>query len=281
MENKLIVVVGATGKQGQSVIDALMNNGYRIRALVRNPEKVASLFPPGIEIFKGDLSDKTSLRLLLDDAYGLFFVLPYSKESMMYGKVLLELAKESNLEHIVYSSVGGAERYTKVDHYNYKTRVEKFLKSLDIPYTILRPVGYMETFASAKMTKVMTGLLSLYLDANKTFQLISLQDIGRFVEIAFSNPDKYQGTELEIAGDELSLVELIEKINQLNHVQLSPMKFPRFTKYLLPKIMKQMFTFYADDGWKADIGGLKTANAKLLSFDDWLSTIDVDTFNKR
>lgn len=278
MENKLIVVVGATGQQGLSVISTIEKQGYRVRALVRNPENVKSTFGQSVEIFKGDLSDKASLKLLLDNAHGLFFALPISKDSIDYAKVLLDLAKKSNVQHIVYSSVGGAERYTQVDHYNDKKEIENHLRNINIPYTILRPVGYMETFSSPTPTKIITGLLGLYLAGNKRFQLISVQDIGKFVEISFSNPAKYLEKEIEIAGDDLSLNEMFDKINKINNTNHSPMWFPKWTKYILPRVMKQMFVFYADDGWCADLPSLRAVHPELLSFDDWLtktSTNDV------
>ncbi|TDR74788.1 NmrA/HSCARG family protein [Photobacterium lutimaris] len=272
MENKLIVVVGATGKQGQSVIGKLLKQGYSVRALVRNPEKSTIPFDQKVDIFKGDLSNKSSLKSLLNDAYGLFFVLPYTKESVEYGKAILDLAKNSNVQHIVYSSVGGSDRYKKVDHYNDKREIEDYLRGINKPYTILRPVGYMETFSNPQSIKLMTGMLRLYLDDKSRFQLISVQDIGKFVELSFTNPDKYLGEEVEIAGDELSLNDIIEKINKIKGVKLSPMRFPALVKYILPKIMKQMFVFYAEDGWCADIDSLRKANPELLSFDDWLET---------
>lgn len=44
MENKLlVVVVGSTGRQGQSVVKSLLEKGYDVRALVRNPSNVNSL----------------------------------------------------------------------------------------------------------------------------------------------------------------------------------------------------------------------------------------------
>jgi uncharacterized protein YbjT (DUF2867 family) len=38
-EERLIVVAGATGKQGGAVARSLLDRGFRIRALTRNPQK--------------------------------------------------------------------------------------------------------------------------------------------------------------------------------------------------------------------------------------------------
>lgn len=276
MKNKLIVVIGSTGKQGQSVTRALLNKGYRIRAFVRNPKKMNLLLQESnVEIYQGDLRNSDSLKSLFNNAYGLFFALPFSKDSINYGKRLLDVAKESNLEHIIYSSVGGADRYSKVDHFCYKKEIESYLRKLDKPYTILRPTGYMDEFAHPKYIKAITGLLRLYLPKSKKFQLVSIQDIGKFAEIAFSNPAKYIGKEIEIAGDELTLNEVFEKIEKVKNIKIAPMRIPRFITFILPKIMKQMFTFYAKDGWRADLKSLREENPELLSFEDWLKKTDI------
>ncbi|KAI9933570.1 hypothetical protein AWENTII_002367 [Aspergillus wentii] len=50
--SKLLAVVGATGTQGHSVIDAALKDGkYRIRSITRNPssEKATALSALGVE----------------------------------------------------------------------------------------------------------------------------------------------------------------------------------------------------------------------------------------
>ncbi len=275
MENRLVVVVGSTGRQGQSAIKNLLKKGYNVRALVRNPKKVNALLKrDDVEIYKGDLKSEESLNGLFSNAYGLFFVLPFTKNSIGYGKTLLDVAKESKLEHIIYSSVGGADRYSKVDHFRYKKEIEEYLRKLGKPYSIIRPAGFMDEFANPKSIRFITGLLKLYLPKNKIFQLISIQDIGKFVAIAFDNPNRYIGKEFEIAGDELTLDSIFEKIEKVKNIKMSPMRIPKFIIYMTPKIMKQMFTFYAEDGWHADLKLLREENPELLSFEDWLKTTD-------
>ena len=279
MKNKLVVVAGATGRQGQSAVKSLLKKGYNVRALVRNPNKANNLLKgDNVEIFKGDLRNKNSLNGLCDTAYGLFFALPFTKDSIALGKTLLDVAKESNLEHVIYSSVGGADRYSKVDHYCYKKEIEEYLRKTGKPYSIIRPAGFMDEFANPKSIKIITGLLSLYLQNNTRFQLISIQDIGKFAAIAIDNPSKYIGKELEIAGDDLTLDKIFEKIEKVKNIKITPMRMPKLVKLILPKMMKQMFTFYAEDGWHADLKLLREENPELLSFEGWLKT--TDTYEK-
>ena len=243
---------------------------------MHNPKKINTLLSrSNVEIFKGDLKNRDSLNNIFNNTYVLFFALPLSKDSIGYGKTLLHVAKESNLEHIIYSSVDGLYGYLKVDHFRYKKEIEDYLQNLDKPYTIIHPAGYMDEFAHPKSIKFITGLLKLCLPESKTFQLIALKDIGAFTKLVFDNPSKYRFTEFEIAGDELSLNELFEKIEKIKNIKMTPMKIPGFVKFILPKIMKQMLEFYAGDGWNAHLKLLRKENPELLSFEDWLRATDI------
>jgi putative NADH-flavin reductase len=60
----LLTVIGATGTQGASVIDAALKAGtYKIRAITRNPSstKAQSLAAQGVEVVAGDLNNEESL----------------------------------------------------------------------------------------------------------------------------------------------------------------------------------------------------------------------------
>lgn len=276
MNEKTIVVIGANGRQGLAAIKQLLAAGFNIRALLRKAANASSLLKDErVEIVEGDLSRPESLVHLLDNAYGLFIVLPYTHQAIEYGNTLLELASQSQLEHIVYSSVGGADRYDKVDHFRDKKAIEDQLKTIGIAYTILRPAGYMDEFAHPKSIKFIVGLMRLYLSKQSRFQLIAVQDIGRFVAIAFNDPDQFKSRELEIAGDELTLDLMLEKIYMVNNIKIKPFKLPGFIKWFLPGVVTQMCEFYVADGWQADLLALRELNPDLLVFEDWLKSTDV------
>ena len=62
-KSKLVLVTGATGKQGGAVVEALLTRGHQGRALTRNPASPAAnrLREHGVEIAVGDFSDQDSL----------------------------------------------------------------------------------------------------------------------------------------------------------------------------------------------------------------------------
>ena len=60
---KLVLVTGATGKQGGAVVEALLIRGHQVRALTRNSASSAAtrLREQGVEIAVGDFTDHDSL----------------------------------------------------------------------------------------------------------------------------------------------------------------------------------------------------------------------------
>ncbi|MEQ8424399.1 MAG: NmrA family NAD(P)-binding protein, partial [Cyclobacteriaceae bacterium] len=70
MERKIIAVIGATGSQGNGVVNALVKNGtFNVRAITRNPDKYQGRAD---EVVKGDLTDLESLTHAFEDAHGVF-----------------------------------------------------------------------------------------------------------------------------------------------------------------------------------------------------------------
>src|SRR5215467_15506056 len=114
--DKTILVAGATGRQGGAAIRHLLPNGWKLRALTRNPNGYAArqLSGQGVEIVQGDLEDPVSLERAARGVYGIFSVQDYwvtgFRREVQQGKNLADIAKKTGVAHFVYSSVGGAER---------------------------------------------------------------------------------------------------------------------------------------------------------------------------
>ncbi|KAE8147582.1 hypothetical protein BDV25DRAFT_168978 [Aspergillus avenaceus] len=114
---KTLVVFGATGIQGGSVVKAILSDHiasdqFSIRAITRDPSKpaAAALAEQGVEAIKADAEDKDSLRLAFKDAYGVFAVTNFwesldASAETRQGKNIVDIAKETNIKHLVWSSL--------------------------------------------------------------------------------------------------------------------------------------------------------------------------------
>ena len=72
----MVLVTGATGRQGGSVVRHMLKQGWKLRALVRNPEAKAAkmLAEQGVEVVRGDLEDPTSLTNAVRGVMGVYSV---------------------------------------------------------------------------------------------------------------------------------------------------------------------------------------------------------------
>lgn len=275
-KNKTVLVTGATGRTGGATARHLLADGWRVRALTRDANKPAAqaLEAAGAEVVQGDFSDEIVLEKAISGVYGVFSVqLPSDLElEIQHGKRIADLSKQAGVQHLVYSSVGGAERETGIPHFESKRRIEEHIDTLEIPYTILRPAFFMENFCWRVNDLLEGKFKSLGLDADKRLQMIAADDIGAFAKIAFENPEKNLGQAIEIAGDELTETEMAGRIGRSigRSIEVVPDDGPP----LYPDIAV-MNAWFNTHGFEADINTLREIYPELTNLEAWLSRNDL------
>jgi NmrA-like family len=100
------------------------------------------------------------------------------------GKNLAEAARKVRVDHFVYNSGGGAERGSGIDHWESKWVVEQHIRKLGLPATILRPTAFMENYYIEQVEiGILKGTLRDPIRADKPYQTIATEDIGRFAAL--------------------------------------------------------------------------------------------------
>ena len=208
MNDKLLLITGATGNQGGASARALLKQGgWKLRALVRDPtsDRAKALAAQGVELAKGDLDNEASVMAALQGVYGVHSVQTPVKAGVeseeRQGKLLASAAAKAGVKHFIYSSAGGAERNSGVPHFESKWRVEQHIQALGLPATILRPVAFMDNFGTFAFRSTMMSMWKTYLRDSQTMQLVAVSDIGWFVARAFAEPNRYIGQAIELGGD--------------------------------------------------------------------------------
>jgi uncharacterized protein YbjT (DUF2867 family) len=276
----VVLVSGATGRQGGSVVRHMLPQGWKLRALVRDPATGAAraLAEQGIEVVRGDLEDPASLERAVRGAYGVYSVQDFwtvgARREVQQGKNLADAARKAGVEHFVYSSVGGAERNSRIDHWDSKWEVEQHIRKLGLPATMLRPAAFMENYYVEQVELgILKGKLLDPIRAEKPYQTIASDNIGAFVALAFSRPKDFIGLELEIAGSELTNPQAAEVFTR---VLGKPVKFRKLpmpvVKLVMGKEFYQMFRWFNAEGFKADIPELQRRypEVHLHSLEEWL-----------
>ncbi len=277
---KLVLITGATGRQGGAVIDQMLLRGWRLRALTRSPTNAVaqSLAARGVEVVQGDLEDPSSLDKAVSGAYGVYSVQDFwavgAKREVQQGKNIAAVAKQAGVEHFVFSSVGGAERNSRITHWESKWEIENYIRHLGLPATMIRPAAFMENYYVDQVEiGILKGKLMDPIRGDKPYQTIAAADIGGFVALAFARPQEFIGTELEIAGSELTNVQAAEVFSR---VLGKPVKFKKLpmpmVRLILGKEFYEMFRWFNESGFKADIEGLRHRypEVRLQTLEEWL-----------
>lgn len=76
MGRDIAVVTGASGDQGRAQVARLTSAGYRVRAAVRNPSRIAGVLPAGAEAVAFDFRDPATLDSALAGADVVFMNFP-------------------------------------------------------------------------------------------------------------------------------------------------------------------------------------------------------------
>ncbi len=278
--DKIVLVTGATGRQGGAVIRHMLSGGWKLRALTRKPASRAAqdLASQGVELVQGDLEDPPSIEGAVRGAYGIYSVQDFwavgAKREIQQGRNVADAAKRADIRHFVYSSVGGAERNSGIEHWESKWEIEQHIRKLGLPATVLRPVAFMENYYVDQVEiGILKGKLTDPIRADKPYQTIAIDDIGAFVALAFERPSDFVGAELEIAGSELTNREAAQVFSRVLGKEVTFRKLPLpVVRLVLGKEFHQMFRWLNEAGFKADIPELRRRypEIRLKTLEDWL-----------
>lgn len=276
-KEKLILVAGATGQQGGAVTKNLLEKGFAVRAMTRNPEgeKALALKSNEVEIVKADMNDPDSLTAALDGVYGVFSVQNFWEASyegeVTQGKTLADAAKAAEVKHFVYASVASANKNTGLSHFDSKFEIEEYIKSIELPYTIVRPVFFMENFYMMKEFINNNNFMNSLLQ-DVPLQMIAVNDIGRIVAQVFDSPDNYIGKAIDLAGDSVTFPKVAELFsNEIGKdISFTTISREDFQSAMGEEYAK-MFDWFNKVGYEVNIDELESANdIKLVKLDEWI-----------
>lgn len=275
-DGRLILVTGATGQQGGAVARKLLERGFAVRVLTRDTQKPAAkeLAGLGAEVVEGDLDDRASIERALEGVRGVFSVQQFAETGVegevRQGKALADAAKETGVEHFVYSSVGSAHKETGIPHFDSKWEVEEHARGIGLPCTVLRPVFFMQNWEWMR-EPILGGALPQPLDPEKPLQNVAVEDIGAFAALAFENPDQWIGREVDLAGDEMTMTDIAGAFSRVTGREVSYVQTPwdQFEEQMGEEFAV-MYRWFDDVGYEADIGALRSEHPGLTSLEDYL-----------
>ena len=159
MVQKLTVVVtGSTGKQGGAVARGLLERGHKVRAVTRdlNSSQAKLLANAGATLVTASLEDTAAITKALEGATSLFAMTVPSVGTDVetrQGIAAADAAKAAGV-HLVFTSVGSANRWTGIPHFDSKYEVEKHMPRSASAQRFSRPRPSWRTSISRKSSSL-------------------------------------------------------------------------------------------------------------------------------
>ena len=292
----------ATGLQGKGVVSELSKtNKYLIRAITRDPtsQKALALSQlPNVQVVKGDLLDPDSLKECFKDAYGIFGnttptkgLRPLVREyEIAQGRNLINVIKEIStkgvLKHFVFSSICKSKDPLKNEpapgHFSSKWDIENYLLKNQLKQisTILRPASYFENFdGDLPGLKITERKFPGVVNPNKVWQTIAVKDVGTWTTAVFSNPKRFLGKSLNLAGEEMTgndMAKLLEKVKGTGSPKITYSMVPRLFMKLFVHDIGVMADWIERAQYGADLEELQSIaeeeGIKMTSLESWLTS---------
>lgn len=190
-----MLVVGARGNVGGATVRALRERGIAVRAGVRDPARTAAEL--GVESVELDVFRPQTFGPAVRGVGGLFLLRPppVSRVGPTLN-ALTDAAVEAGVEHVVFSSVAGADTNRVVPHHRVETHVREHVAS----WTILRPGFFAQNLAGAYRDDIVHDD-QIYLPAgNGHIAFIDTRDIGAVAAAVFADPAPHRGKGYTLTG---------------------------------------------------------------------------------
>ena len=209
----VVSVVGATGRQGSAVVRHLLQDGWQVRALTRNPSSKASvaLGRMGAEVHRVDTEDVASLTPVFRGTYGVFNVqnpMTSSAEAeVRQGRNVASAAADAAVKHVVYGAAGVGDYETGVGSWDSKLVVAERFRELGLPLTVLRPMAFMELMTDKGYYPQLSTwhLMPKLMGPTRPVGWLCLDDLGAIAARVFAEPEQWRDKVLSLASDVQSI----------------------------------------------------------------------------
>src|SRR5580693_6988665 len=285
MSQKLAVVVtGGTGKQGGAAAKSLLERGHEVRAVTRSTEsaKARELANAGVTVVRASLEDTAALTKALEGATSLFaMTTPFgggTQAETRQGVSAANAAKAAGA-HLVFTSVGSANRRTGAPHFDSKGEVEEHIAKIGVRATILAPVYFMENlhFGKAQLAK---GVYATPLPPARRLAQVAVADIGAVAVRLLEDPGRFAGKRFDLAGDDLAGNDVVAILSRITGRPFTYFQVPLdVIRQRMGEDGAKMYEWFDRVGYTVDRAALRREFPDIAfhDFESWAEAQDWNT----
>lgn len=207
MSIRNVAVFGASGRQGQAQVRALLAAGYWTRAVSRNRSIFEAKSFEAVAVIPADYADAESLARACRNTDAIFFQPPQAQRPdlvIAHAQNLAAAALEAGVRRIVLNStMWSPDAACGQPMYDLVLAVENIFAGCGVPLVVLRPTVFMDNWltAFAKPALVKEHKYRYPHKPGLRYSPISLDDLAKFMVAALTH-DQWLGQRLRVAGPE-------------------------------------------------------------------------------
>ena len=280
MAQKLTVVVtGSTGKQGGAVARGLLERGHKVRAVTRDPNSSHAkwLANAGATLVAASLEDTAAIKKALEGATSLFaMTTPFGGTEAETRQGIAAAAAKAAGVHLVFTSVGSANRQTGIPHFDSKYEVEKHIAKVGVHATILAPVAFMENlyFIREQLAK---GIYTAALPPTRTLAQVAVADIGAVAVRVLEDAGRFTGKRFDLGSDELTGNDALAILSRVTGRPFSYYQVPLdVIRQRMGEDAVKMYEWFDRVGFAVDRAALRREfpDVAFHDFESWAKTRD-------
>ena len=308
--SKTLVAFGATGQQGGSIVDFVLNDpelskAYTVRGITRDPASASAqkLQGRGVEVVAGDVDKPDSLPAALANAHTVFIVTnsiyddQIKQRELRQVKAVADAAMAAGAQYLIFSTCVAAERLygRPVPGFDSKAEVEAYLRTLPIKSAFFAPGMFMQNFLSYSAPQPVPGQDGTYAIANviapdARHPLIdTVGDSGKYVGAILADPDKYVGKVLHASTGLYTYRQVAEIITRVTGKNTIYAQIPKETwaGYMPPgtaEALTAMMEFIEEPGYYGPetealvAETAQQARGKLTTFEEFVEKHKAELF---
>jgi len=287
-ETNKVLVFGATGSQGGSVIDHLINH-YPLRAVVRDPtsEKSVALAKRGVELVKGDLTTSVP-DAAYEGIHTVFLVtvidIQKHENETTTAIPVVDAAKKAGVSQFIFSTLPNSsiesEGKVKVPHFDTKAAIEEYIRKQGFKYTAFPALAFyyqnFEAYFPPKPDE--NGNLVLSLPITASLIALDVSQAGLVVKGIIDDPEKWNGQFICVAGDKQSPQHYADLLgakagkkcilNSIPHDVFASFGFPMAEEIAVMFKFFHEYEFYGTRDWQQ----AKNSFPEIRSFKDFIGS---------
>jgi len=211
----MILMIGASGNIGIPIIRYLTMKGEKIRAFVHSQKSVEIMRALGVtETFVGDFRKDSDLCKAMEGCFSLFHVAPpFSDDETEIGYRVIENARVSGVEHIVFTSALHSQ-LRKMDHHAQKLLVEEAIIESGLSFNIVQPAMLMQNIQHVWQKIKKESVFPVFFAPNKKLALVDTEDLGEAIANILTDPTLRNATFELVGPDALTSEEIASIVSE-------------------------------------------------------------------